>query len=101
MRKKHERLNSASLFYCFVDLGDGSDDVPVTYVLPAVVVAKALAECHQAWLKQLGAKGQPHHDHDMRRLLPGYDKLDLPAYANGWLERYREAWHLLSEAKSG
>jgi hypothetical protein len=97
MSRKHESLMAASLYYCFVDFGDGTDQPPVTHVIPAAVVAKALAECHQAWLNQPGAKGQQRRDNDMRRLRPGYDNLNVESYRTGWLEPYREAWHLLGE----
>lgn len=95
MSKKHEGLNSRTLFYCFVDFGLGSDCPPFTYVIPADVVAKVLAESHQAWLGHPGKKGQQRNDGDMRRLLPSYGHLGLETYRVGWLEPYREAWHLL------
>lgn len=97
MSKKHEALTSTTLFYCFVDFGDGATAAPSTYVVPAAVVAKALADCHKAWLLQPGEKGQQRRDNDMRRLRPGYDNLEVPEYGSGWLEPYREAWHLLEQ----
>ena len=98
MSKKHESLISPTLFYCFVDFGDAASDAASTFVVPATVVAKALADCHQAWLAQPGAKGQQRRDNDMRRLRPGYDNLEVLKYRSGWLEPYREAWHLLEGA---
>lgn len=98
MSKKHERLTSATLFYCFVDFGDDVSAPPATFVVPATVVAKTLADCHKAWLQQPGAKGQQRRDNDMRRFRPGYDNLDVPEYRTGWIEPYREAWHLLEKA---
>lgn len=95
MRRKHEELDSPTLFYCFVDFGEEAAHAPVTWVVPAAVVARALSECHQAWLAQPGKKGQPHKDNDMRRFLPGYDHLPVDSYRNGWLSPYREAWDLL------
>lgn len=97
MSKKHEGLTSPTLFYCFVDFGDGPDAAPSTHVVPAAVVAKTLTDCHKAWLNQPGARGQQRRDNDMRRLRPGYDNLDVPEYRAGWLESYREAWHLLQQ----
>lgn len=97
MRKKHEELTSPSLFYCFVDFGAGVGEPPFTYVVPAPVVAACLAECHQVWLAQPGAKGQAHNDNDMRRFKPDYSNLNVVGYEDGWLEQYREAWHLLQE----
>ena len=102
MGKKHESLTAATLFYCFVDFGMGKECGPFTYVVPAPIVATALAECHQAWLHQPGKKGQQHKDGDMRRLLPSYSHLQIENYGAGWLEPYREAWHLLARsANSG
>jgi hypothetical protein len=97
MGKKHEGLVSQTLFYCFVDFYVELEEAPFTYVVPANVVATALAECHQAWLDQPGKKGQQRKDNDLRRFLPSYDDLSIPAYSSGWLEEYREAWHLLKE----
>jgi len=97
MSKKHEGLKSPSLFYCFVDLQVGASEPPFTYVVPAQVVATCLAKNHQAWLKQLGAKGQFRRDNDMRRLLPDYTPLATGEYEEGWLNPYREAWHLLDQ----
>lgn len=95
MGRKHENLMAPTLFYCFVDFGAGKDGGPFTYVVPSAVVATALAECHQAWLKQPGKKGQQRKDGDMRRLLPDYSHLNAGKYEAGWLEPYREAWQLL------
>ena len=98
MSKKHEGLTSPSLFYCFVDFGVGGNAPPFIYVVPAQIVATCLAENHQAWLAQPGAKGQPHNDNDMRRFKPCYANLGMDNYSDGWLEPYREAWHLLQQA---
>lgn len=94
MRRKHETLTSPSLFYCFVDFGNEIGE-PVTWVLPAAVVASALSDCHKVWLATPGKNGRAHQDNDMRRLLPGYDHLKVEAYRSGWMWRYREAWDQL------
>jgi hypothetical protein len=99
MSKKHEALSSHSLFYCFVDFRVGEAEAPFTYVVPARVVATCLAENHQAWLKQPGAKGQVRNDNDMRRFLPNYAHLATGHHEDGWLSQYREAWHLLAEVQ--
>lgn len=95
MGKKHEELVSPTLFYCFVDFAMGMGLSPFTYVVPAPIVATCLAENHQAWLAQPGAKGQAHNDNDMRRFKPCYANLRMNKYEDGWLEPYREAWHIL------
>jgi hypothetical protein len=84
------------LFYCFVDFAMGKVTGPFTYVVPAAIVAKALAECHHAWLNQPGKKGQQRKDGEMRRFLPSYGHLKTGRYEAGWLDEYREAWHLLN-----
>lgn len=97
MGKKHEGLVSPTLFYCFVDFAMGTGSPPFTYVVPSGVVAQTLAECHQAWLNQPGAKGQARNDSDFRRFLPSYTNLQMGKFEDGWLEPYREAWHLLEQ----
>jgi hypothetical protein len=93
MRDKHEKLLHPRLFYAFLDL---EPDHPITYVLPAAAVAQVLTNSHQSWLSALGARGQPHRDHPMRRLLPRY-AFDVPGFPVGWLEQYRERWDYLTE----
>lgn len=95
MSKKHESLTSPSLFYCFVDFALGHDTGPFTYVVPAAVVAQTLAETHQAWLNQPGVRGQKRNDSEMRRFRPSYGHLEMGKYEMGWLDPFREAWHLL------
>jgi hypothetical protein len=97
MGKKHEGLDGQNLFYCFVDFCVGTTEPPITYVVPARVVAAVLAESHRTWLNQPGKKGQQRKDNDLRRFLPAYDHLGMASYSLGWLEMYREAWHLLNE----
>jgi hypothetical protein len=65
--------------------------------MPAAVVAKVIAEAHQKWFSTPGHKGQTRKDGPMRRLIPDYVKTwasDNP-YPAGWMEPYRDAWHLL------
>lgn len=98
MGKKHESLTSPTLFYCFVDFAVGEDRGPLTYVVPSAVVAEVLALSHQTWLSQPGVKGQQRKDNDLRRFLPDYSHLVAGKYGFGWLEPYREAWHLLEQS---
>lgn len=100
MRRKHEMLVSPTLFYCFVDFAEGTGAAPFTYVVPAPVVAKSLAECHQAWLVQPGKRRQQRNDGDFRRFLPDNSHLDIADYRTGWLDPYFEAWHLLKQSAS-
>ena len=98
MRKKHEGLLSESLFYCFLDFGKSPDERPCVYVMPSVVVADVLTASHQAWLATPGAKGQQRKDNPARRLFPDYSYAFRPnpnPYPIGWMDEYRDAWHLL------
>jgi hypothetical protein len=98
MKPKHERLISDSLFYCFVNFGDGLEDRTQSHVVPSGVVAAAIRESHQHWLKTPGVKGQAHKDSQVRRFLPDYTKVfgeNHPLYGQNWTEKYLEAWGLL------
>lgn len=98
MKAKHEQLRGDRLFYCFVDFLSSQETRPLVYVVPSAVVADVITTAHRKWLATPGRKGQPHKDSPMRRLLPDYAQtygpIDNP-YPDGWLEPYRDAWHLL------
>ncbi len=98
MRAKHEHMVSPRLFYAFVDFVSLTKPPPVTYIVPSQIVATALAQMHQAWLNQPGARGQQRNDSDFRRFLPDFSKTSgagVGKYVDGWLDPYREAWHSL------
>jgi hypothetical protein len=100
MKPKHERLISDSLFHCFVNFGDGFDDRTQTHVVPSRVVAEALRNSHQHWLKTPGVKGQAPKDSQVRRFLPDYTRVfgdDHPLYGPNWIDKYLEAWASLGE----
>ena len=99
MSRKHETLTASTLFYCFVDFAVGLDCGPFTYVVPAATVARALFECHEAWLHQPGKKGQQRNDNNLRRFLPDYTHLQMGNYEAGWADQYHEAWHLLAKIR--
>ncbi len=40
MKQKHEAIASETLFYCFVDFGDGLLSAPTTFILPSTTVAE-------------------------------------------------------------
>jgi hypothetical protein len=96
MKPKHEQLIADRLFYCFVDFGASLDFSPVTYVVPSKVVAEAIRDNHQLWLRTPGMKGQQRKDSPVRRMLPDYSRL-VPGskHGAGWLEQYKEAWKLI------
>jgi len=100
MKPKHERLISDSLFYCFVDFGDGFKDRTQTYVVPSRVVAAAIRDSHQHWLKTPGVKGQAYKDSQVRRFLPDYTTVfgeGRALYGPNWIDKYAEAWESLGE----
>lgn len=104
MKPKHEQLVSDSLYYCFVNFGNHLDDQTQTHVVPSNVVAAALRDSHQHWLKTPGAKGQAHKDSEVRRFLPDYTKVfgdGHPLYGPNWTDKYLEAWWLLGEPGTG
>jgi hypothetical protein len=98
MSDKHEHGHGERLFYCFVDFGKRPTDRPSVHVLPSKLVADVLKASHIKWLSTPGKKGQPHKDGSMRRLMPDYARIFGEAanpFPKGWLDRYRDAWHLL------
>jgi hypothetical protein len=98
MKAKHEQINSTSLFYCFVDFGDGLDGLTRTYVIPSAVVARTLSESYERWFNTPGQKGQQRKDTVLRRFLPDYTRVfgqDSTKYGPGWMEKFRGAWHQL------
>jgi hypothetical protein len=98
MKPKHERLISDSLFYCFVNFGDGFSDPTLTYVIPSRIVAAAIRDSHQHWLKTPVARGQAHKDSQVRRFLPDYSKVfgnGHPLYGPNWIDKFLEAWESL------
>jgi hypothetical protein len=99
MKAKHENFRGDRLFFCFVDFGRDPTASPSVLVLPSARVAEVLAATHQQWLATPGRDGRPHKDGPMRRLLPDYARVYRGVacpYPKGWLEQYRDAWHLLS-----
>ncbi|WP_181704459.1 hypothetical protein [Chthonobacter albigriseus] len=99
MGEKHERIRGERLFYAFVDFGKALDEHPVVYVVPSSVVADVIRDSHQVWLSTPGKKGQQRKDGPFRRFLPDYTRVYGPGhrqYGPGWLEQYRNAWHLLA-----
>lgn len=98
MKEKHEKLTSDRLFYCFVNFGKTENDRPAVHVVPSERVAEVLYASHRKWLSNPGKKGQSHKDGVMRRFLPDYSRtfgLENNPYPKGWLDSYRDAWHLL------
>jgi len=103
MSAKHEKIISDHLFYCFVNFGKQETDVPQSFIIPSTVVAETLRRSHVQWLANPGQKGQPHKEHDMRRLMPDYARVFTSGenpYPEGWMDKYRDAWELLGSPQS-
>ena len=97
MKKKHEDIASAALFYAFVDFGRELTDQPQCFIVPSTVVADVIRRSHQAWLQGEGRGGRARQDSDFRRLLPDFDRQGIMIGCGaGWLEPYREAWEQLT-----
>jgi hypothetical protein len=92
LKAKHENLRSGRLWYVFVDM---EPDSPVCLIIPSDVVADAVKISHATWLSTPGKNGQPHRDTDMRRIRPTYP-FEVQGFPPGWMDKYREAWHLLA-----
>ncbi len=92
MNRRHERIRVPTSFHAFVDLEVKQGMMPITYVVPSSEVANVLVASHKAWLAVRG-----HRDSPMRRVKTAHS-FHVPGYPNGWMEKYREAWHQLSAA---
>lgn len=97
LKAKHETIRRALLFYAFVDFGNALDAAPQCWIVPSATVADAIAESHAAWLATPGRGGRAHRDTEMRSLLHDYGRQGL-GRVRGWLDPYREAWHLVAAA---
>jgi hypothetical protein len=98
MKPKHETLIGERLFYCFVDFGKSPNSTPTVFVLPSSKVASVLSQSHKSWLSTLGMRGQKRNDSTLRRLLPDFRSSYLATpnpFPMGWLDSYKNAWHLL------
>jgi hypothetical protein len=100
MKAKHEKVIGGRLFYCFVDFGKSSGDEPTIYVIPAKTVADVLQASHRAWLAAPGRNGRAHKDNVLRRLRPDYRLGRGFCYQSGWMDGYRDAWHILELTNS-
>ncbi len=98
MSKKHETLTADGLFYAFVDFVSTEHPDPVTYIVPSAIVAETLEITHRTWLSRPGKHAQQRRDSDFRRLMPDFTHNcgdQAAPYIQGWLDPYKEAWHLL------
>jgi hypothetical protein len=92
MSLKHESISEKDLFYCFVNLDLVN---PSVYVIPSKIVAKVVKDSHEEWLEMPGQKGQKHNVTDFRRIKNDYGS-NFKRIKPGWMDKYLEAWDLLS-----
>jgi hypothetical protein len=66
MNKKHENIESATLFYCFVNISKDSNSFKF-FIVPSNIVARYVAEQHKLWLREKSKEGKRvNEDTDMR-----------------------------------
>lgn len=101
MSRKHESIQSPTLFYAFVDFGKLLTDLPACFIVPSAIVADVIKRSHETWLSSPGKKGQERKDTKFRRFLPDYGKTGVEIGCGaGWLEPYREGWSILVDQPS-
>ena len=101
LEKRHGDLETPGLYYALVDLGV---EPYVTYVLPAVEMARVVRDSYNAWISTPptggtgGRSKNPNEKPGARRMIhdpfpPPFGP--VPGCPTGWMERYRERWDLL------
>ena len=99
MSRKHESIESETLFYAFVDFGKDLVSQPDCFIVPSRVVADVVRQSHLVWLATPGKNGKPRKDGDMRRFLPDYDRMGIGIGCGaGWLDKFQENWDLIARA---
>jgi hypothetical protein len=93
MHEKHETMRNPRLFYCFVD--PGPHLAPTCYIVPSAVVADHVYSTHRAWLAGKPMRGTSRQDGPGRKMHIICKQPLMDAYPEGWMDQYREAWHLL------
>ena len=112
LQEKHEKPIK-NLIYCLVRLNLNSNNSEI-YVIDSTTVATAIKMSHQIWLKIPGLNGKKHKNTSMRRLMHDNTKISMlnklknkneylnkeeinfiSSYSDGWLKKYKDAWHLI------
>jgi hypothetical protein len=92
MSSKNESISERDLFYCLVNL----DLIkPSVHVIPSKLVAKVITDAHAEWLATPGKNGKKHQDSDTRQLKNDYGP-NFKSVNPGWMDKYLEAWDLLT-----
>ena len=82
LTKKAESLQSDNMYYVFVILN--GLEMPQYYIVPSKTVAERVKTDYEEWLKQPGAKGQPHKDNNVRNFISYNDE-------------YKDNWNVLRQ----
>ena len=112
LRDKHETPID-NLIFCFVRINLDSRQSDI-YLVDSKTVAYTCRMSNGIWLKVPGRNGNVHNSSSMRKLqhdfndISGLKKLEnksdylneeeiqfLHDYSIGWLDKYKEAWHLI------
>ena len=81
------------------------------FIMDSKTVSNFVKTSHKIWLKMPARNGNPHHSTSMRKLESNYNHfkwIEKPEkylnsnelkfvedHSKGWMEKYREAWHLI------
>lgn len=110
MSEKHEIVIN-NLYFFFVYMGEELKDTEI-FIIDSKTVAHALSFSHKIWGKLPGINGKKHKDNSMRKLsrdfshivrnTPNYRELltkteveFINEYSEGWINQFKNAWHLL------
>ena len=90
MSKKHETIQSKTLFYCFVNITEKTNHLRF-FIVPSKIVAHYIREEHQLWLREKKKEKKIIKDTDMRLFRIGLNTeeytIDTPTveqYENNW-----------------
>jgi len=113
LKEKHE-TPIKNLVFCFVCMSEKSDKNEI-FVINSEVVSYFLKNSHNIWLKLPGSKGQKHNNSSMRQLTRNplksivskvknheqyLNKEEInffKEYTSGWMDKYKDAWHLINK----
>ena len=119
MSEKHEKAIE-NLFFCFLYINEKSDETEL-FIIDAKKVSFVLEISHRIWLKLPGMTGNKHNSTVKRSLQRDFSKISMLKkyremgtlskfldkselkfinnHSDGWIEKYRDAWHLLENQK--
>tara|TARA_Y100001970_G_scaffold196847_1_gene239410 strand:- start:1942 stop:2490 length:549 start_codon:yes stop_codon:yes gene_type:complete len=114
LQEKHEKPIK-NLLFCFVYMETNSNKNEI-YVIDSQTVSYVVKTSHKIYLKLPGLQGQKHNDSSMRKLYRNYQNISgvnklqnfksylskseiefLKIYSDGWLDKYKDAWHLIGK----